>query len=99
MSPSSPQSAAHQTFLPVRVLLFAVLRDTLKRDEIEVMVSTRAGSPPTVADLVTACTDQFPSISAWLPYIRVAVNCEYSSSQTLLSPGAEVAFIPPVAGG
>jgi molybdopterin synthase catalytic subunit len=99
MKVSSQQSAANQTLLPVRVLLFAVLRDTLKRHEIEIMVATRAGEPPIVADLVTACSEQFPAISAWLPHIRVAVDHEYAGPQTLLAPGAEVAFIPPVAGG
>ena len=92
MKESTLQSAANQTLLRVRVLLFAVLRDTLKQGEIEIMVPEYDGYPPTVADLLTACNEQYPAISPWLPHIRVAVDCEYSSPEILISPGAEVAL-------
>ena len=82
-----------------RVLLFAILRDVLKRDEVEIMISTSAEHTVTVADLLSVCTQQFPELADWLPHIRVAVNCEYSTSETVLSTDDEIAFIPPVAGG
>lgn len=86
--------------LRVSVLLFAVLRDTLKRDEIEVSIPLRGdGSTPVVADLLVASAAQYPTISSWLPHLRVAVNCEYSSSETSIQEGDEIAFLPPVAGG
>jgi molybdopterin synthase catalytic subunit len=88
------------SFLPVRVLLFAVLRDAMQCDQIEVAIPiASAGSTPTVADLLAACALQFPRLADWLPHIRVAVNCEYSASETLLAAADEIAFIPPVAGG
>ena len=89
-----------QSFLRVSVLLFAVLRDALKRDEIEVSIPLdSAGSTPAVADLLAACAAQYPTIAAWLPHIRVAVNREYSSPEMLLDTNDEIAFLPPVAGG
>lgn len=88
-----------ESLLRVSVLLFAVLRDALGRDEIEVSIPLAAGSTPDVAALLSACAAQHPKISSWLPHIRVAVNQEYSSSDTLLHQGDEIAFIPPVAGG
>lgn len=89
-----------QLSLRVSVLLFAVLRDAMQCDQIEVAVPINgARSTPAVADLLAACTAQFPAIAAWLPHIRVAVNCEYSTPETLIAEGDEIAFIPPVAGG
>jgi len=88
-----------ESLLHVSVLLFAVLRDALGRDEIEVSIPVGVGSTPDVAALLAACAAQYPKISSWLPHIRVAVNQEYSSSDTLLQQGDEIAFIPPVAGG
>jgi len=88
------------SILSVRVLLFAVLRDALKRDEIHVSISLAAkGSTPFVADLLAACAAQFPVIAPLLPHIRVAINCEYATLETPLRADDEIAFIPPVAGG
>jgi len=86
--------------LRVSVLLFAVLRDAMQRDQIEVAIPlAEDGSTPVVADLLAACAAQFPILSDWLAHIRVAVNCEYSAPDALLAEGDEIAFIPPVAGG
>ena len=88
------------SIFPVRVLLFAVLRDALKRDEIEVSIPLAGkGSTPFVNDLLTACATQYPLLSPWLPHIRVAVNCEYAAPETPIFEDDEIAFIPPVAGG
>ena len=88
------------SFLRVAVLLFAGLRDAMNSDHIEVLVPRAGeGSTPVVADLLCACAAQFPAIAAWLPHIRVAVNCEYAHSQTPIQDDDEIALIPPVAGG
>jgi molybdopterin converting factor small subunit len=85
--------------LQFRVLLFAGLRDALQTDFL--VVSLQVGSTPdlTVADLLRECEAQFPVLHDWLPYIRIAVNFEYSRPDTRLQAGDEIAFIPPVAGG
>jgi molybdopterin converting factor subunit 1 len=83
-----------------RILLFAGLRDALQTDVLEIALP--AGSTPApfrVADLLAECEKQFPVLRDWLPHIRIAVNLEYSTPETLLHAGDEVAFIPPVAGG
>lgn len=53
----------------------------------------------TVAELKTALIAAHPSLEALLPHLRIAVDQEFASDDTALSDGAEVALIPPVAGG
>jgi molybdopterin converting factor subunit 1 len=43
--------------------------------------------------------DEKPSLVAFLPRCRVAVNQAFASDETMLKDGDEVAIIPPVAGG
>ena len=80
------------------VLLFASLRDAAGADSVTIAVGADEGRA-TVRDLVNACALQFPALAAWLPHIRIAVNCEYVGGETLVSPADEIAFIPPVSGG
>ncbi len=40
-----------------------------------------------------------PALTALLPHLRVAVNHEFTALDAPVPPGAEVALIPPVAGG
>ena len=35
----------------------------------------------------------------WLPYVQVAVNCEYSHREQRVGASDEVALLPPVSGG
>jgi molybdopterin synthase catalytic subunit len=46
-----------------------------------------------------ALVARFPQLGWILQIARPAVNLEYAAWDTVLSPGAEVAFIPPVSGG
>lgn len=102
MNVSTAASREPQRF---SILLFAGLRDAMKCEQITVSISRGAEpggageSSLTVADLLRECAVQFPQLARWLPHVRVAVNLEYSSAATLLQPGDEIAFIPPVAGG
>ena len=80
----------------VRVKLFAVARQRVGKDELEIEVSSAA---PTVADLRAEVKERYPALAEVLPYIRVAVNSEYASDATVLPKAAEVALIPPVSGG
>src|SRR4028118_1730566 len=78
------------------VLLFASLKDAVAASSIEVRV---AQAKPTIADLLACCAAQYPALHPYLPYVRVAVNCEYSNEQQILQTSDEIAFLPPVSGG
>ncbi|MET0402512.1 MAG: molybdopterin converting factor subunit 1 [Cystobacter sp.] len=77
------------------VLYFAAARERagLAREALEVPPGTR------VTELLRLLSDRHPALAPLLPHLRVAVNQEFSPAETELPPGAEVALIPPVAGG
>ncbi len=55
--------------------------------------------PMTVAALLTGLQARHPALTALLPLLRSAVNHEFAALEDLVPDGAEVALIPPVAGG
>ena len=79
----------------VAIKLFAIARQRLGRDQVEIAVKDSA----TAADLRHALAEQFPAIADVLPHIRIAINSSYAADSTVIPPGAEVALIPPVSGG
>lgn len=79
----------------VRVKLFAIARQRVGLDEIEVELPASA----TVADLRSAAQDLYPALADVLPHVKVAVNSDYASDRTTIPDAAEVALIPPVSGG
>ncbi len=79
----------------LRIKLFAIARQRLGRDEVDVKLPDSA----TIADLRRALVEQFPALADVLPHIRVAVNSSYANDATVIPAGAEVALIPPVSGG
>jgi molybdopterin converting factor small subunit len=88
------------------LLLFASLRDAAGHDFIEVLVAPRephveefSQHPVTVEQLLTACVEQYPGLARWKDYVKVAVNCDYSSLDQIVLPTDEIALIPPVSGG
>jgi molybdopterin converting factor subunit 1 len=85
--------------VPLSILYFAWLRE-------RVGVADETISPPesvtTVADLVAylAGLDQrHASAFKDRKTVRCAVNQEFADPMTILRPGDEVAFFPPVTGG
>ena len=87
------------TEAPLTILYFAWLRERTGMAQESVM-------PPagvrTVGDLIAWLTEQSPghaSAFANRRTVRCAVNQDFSDSATLLHPGDEVAFFPPVTGG
>lgn len=76
------------------VLLFASLRDAAGE---KIPVDLPQGS--TVAELLLAVVEAVPALAGWMQHIRVGVNCEYVDLQHALSPGDEIALLPPVSGG
>ena len=84
---------------PLSILYFAWLRE-------RVGVAEEAISPPesvtTVADLVTYLADldqRHASAFKDRKTVRCAVNQEFADPMTILRPGDEGAFFPPVTGG
>ncbi len=80
----------------VRVKLFAVARQRVGQDEVQIDVPAAA---PTVGDLRTALQSRFPELAEVLPHVKVAVNNDYAADGAPLRAGDEVALIPPVSGG
>jgi molybdopterin converting factor subunit 1 len=79
----------------VRTRFFAAHRERLGTDRLEIELPADA----TVADLVADVVRRYPELATLLRNARFAVNREYLPATTVLRPGDEVAFIPPVAGG
>jgi|HubBroStandDraft_5_1064220.scaffolds.fasta_scaffold1626179_1 molybdopterin synthase sulfur carrier subunit len=84
---------------PLSILYFAWLRE-------RVGVAEETLSPPvsvtTVADLVAFLADLDQRHAAAFKdrkTVRCAVNHEFADPETILRPGDEVAFFPPVTGG
>jgi molybdopterin synthase catalytic subunit len=74
----------------VRVRLFAMLRERAGTGELELELPDGAR----VRDALERLTD----VAAGMP-VLMAVNREYADEDALLSPGDELALIPPVSGG
>jgi len=79
----------------VSVRLFAGLHDLVGRREVELELVDGA----TVADLREQLASQYPAVAPLMSALVCAVNEEYVPNERRLSPGDEVALIPPVSGG
>jgi MoaE-MoaD fusion protein len=80
--------------MPVTVLYFAAARDAAgaARELLDPV-------PPTVADLRHRLLSLRPALGPVLARSRIAVDGQFADDQAPLRDGAEVAIIPPVAGG
>jgi molybdopterin converting factor subunit 1 len=81
--------------MKVCVKLFAVARQRVSRDAIEVELPAGA----TVRQLRGALVEQFPPLADVIKHARLAVNSEYANDATTIPSAAELALIPPVSGG
>jgi molybdopterin converting factor subunit 1 len=81
--------------MTVRVRLFARARDLAGADVVSVELPAGA----TVAGLRAALGEACPKLGPLLPRSAVAVNEEFADDATPITPGAEVALLPPVSGG
>jgi molybdopterin converting factor subunit 1 len=80
--------------MTVDVLLFASYADALGCDRVKVELPAGAS----VRDLLDRVR-RLPGAERLLPAPMVAVNQHYAAIHQRLTPGDEVAIIPPVAGG
>ena len=81
--------------MKLRVKLFAVARQRIGQNEIDVELPAAA----TVRQLRGALAEQFPPLADMLAHMRFAVDSEYATDTFELTPAAEIAIIPPVSGG
>ena len=81
--------------MQIRVLFFGVVKDLAGRssETIELPEGAR------VEAVLRHYSQLVPRLEAILPSLALAVNQEYSSAESLLRPGDEVALLPPVSGG
>jgi molybdopterin synthase catalytic subunit len=80
--------------MAVRVLYFAAAREAAgtAREEL-------AEAPATVAALRATLAARHPALARLLPRCRIAVDEEFVAEGAAVPDGAEVAVVPPVAGG
>jgi molybdopterin synthase sulfur carrier subunit len=94
---------SHQPVTPVRVRLFAGLRERAGWGERLIHLDARPGTQrTTAADLwrQLALDSGAGEEGAELPAtVRVAINQAFAPPESPLAPGDEVAFLPPITGG
>jgi molybdopterin synthase catalytic subunit len=79
----------------VTVRFFAAARERARVAEHQLTLE----APATVQSVTDAVVAAFPDVGPLLKHLRVAVDQEFAEAGDLVRDGAEVAFIPPVAGG
>jgi molybdopterin synthase catalytic subunit len=81
--------------LKVTVLLFARPRELAGTGRLELEM----GAGSTAANAFEELSRLHPGLAAMRAELRCAVDLEYADWETSLHEGAELAFIPPTAGG
>lgn len=81
----------------LQVRLFAVLRERAGRDSLEIELAEGATVAEALQALATASAPLGEALEA-MPVV-MAVNRSYAGEEQTLSPGDELALIPPVSGG
>ena len=81
--------------MQLEILLFAAARDAAQSDSIQIDVDDAASAGDVMAELGR----RLPELKSLLPSCRLAVDCSYVQASTPVSPGSEIALIPPVSGG
>jgi molybdopterin converting factor subunit 1 len=79
----------------LHVQLFARARDLAGAASVAVDVPSAA----TVADLRRALGVTHPALLSVLSHCAIAVDNDFAGDDHLLSPGCEIALLPPVSGG
>lgn len=79
----------------VKVRFFAAARERAGRGEHVLELPP----PVTVQHVVDALMKAYPTLGSLLPHLRIAVDQEFATMGDAVPEGAEVALIPPVAGG
>ena len=78
----------------IKVLLFGAAADRAGTRETQVPVGET-----TLDELWPLLAEQYPGLSPMRDTLAFAVNGEYARGDARVSPGDEVAVLPPVSGG
>lgn len=62
-------------------------------------VAVRLPDGATVAELKRALAEAHPELAPMMPGLRIALGDEYAADEQAITPGVEIAVIPPVSGG
>jgi molybdopterin converting factor subunit 1 len=81
--------------MKVEVKLFAGARQRVGAPSVEIELPDNAR----VLELREAIAARYPALAGAMGLMRFAVDNEYASDESPISPAAEVACIPPVSGG
>ena len=81
--------------MKIKVLLFALLRDLVGSEKIEVELNEGASVKDLIGDIVA----EYRAHGERLDSTRVAVDDRFSTESDPISANSEVALIPPVSGG
>jgi molybdopterin converting factor subunit 1 len=81
--------------ITVKVLFFGRLRELTGLDEESVEQPASA----TLSDVFDVYSARYPQLAAFRPSLVASRNQEFATWDTRLSPGDEIAFLPPVSGG
>lgn len=81
--------------MELQIRLFATLKDRAGQDRLQVSLD----EPATVQTLLDQLTADYPNLAPILPTALIAVNKNFASATTPITPGDEVALFPPVSGG
>jgi molybdopterin converting factor subunit 1 len=79
----------------IRVLLFGAAADRAGTREIELPVDDGA----TLAEVWSQLAERHPDLAPMRDTLAFAVNGEYARAEDGVSPGDEIAVLPPVSGG
>ena len=81
--------------MQTRVLFFGKLKELAGSAEQSVEI----GSGATIADLFERFASQAPALAPFRSSVVASRNQEFAPWSTVLEPGDEIAFLPPVSGG
>jgi molybdopterin synthase catalytic subunit len=79
----------------VTVLFFAQARERAGRAEASIEIHDGGR----VADVLERLRRDHPGLAALEPHLAIAVDGVLAGPRTVLTPGAELALLPPVSGG
>lgn len=81
--------------MQTRVLFFGKLKDIVGAAERSVEIHSKE----TIDDLFQRLSRDLPGIAAFRSSVVASRNQEFAPWTTILEPGDEIAFLPPVSGG
>ena len=79
----------------IKVLLFGAAADRAGTREVELEIQASV----TLAEIWPLLVERHPDLAPMRDTLAFAVNDEYAGAEDTVSPGDEVAVLPPVSGG